>query len=121
MKSVFVHPIFEIFITLLLVGHLFWNLSMIIYAGNMMALIPASIQLLVLILLLFRSSFLSYSIKIWAVLFMVTGVVGIGSKTLLQIARETAEFSMMYNSWTLSVGILLWFIAAKKIRLIDRK
>lgn len=117
MKSFFIHPIYEITITLLLVGYLFWNISMILYVGNITAIIPGSIQLLTLLLMLFRSSLLQKSIKAWSVIFIVTALAKIFYKSLLHLSRDSDSIALMSNGFMLAIGVLLWYIAEKKIEL----
>jgi len=115
MNSKFTHPLYEILIVLLLVGHLTWNISMVIHLGNPMAIVPAVIQLVVFYFLFIKSQYLSYWIKLWAIYLFVSGGISFVSKVLLGISRSTYPEGIEWKMAIILTGVLLWWIASKKV------
>ena len=119
MNSAFKGVMYEITTIILLVGHLFWNLSMLIHLANIMAIVPAVIQLVAFYFLYTRHKFLATSLKIWAGYLFMSGGVAFGSKLLLGLAREIYPEGIEWKVAIILTGFLLWWIATKKIILIQ--
>ena len=120
MTSKFTSPIYEVLTVLFLVGYLFRSLSLLIHLGDVFALIPSLIQLVVFVFLFLKSQHLAYSMKLWGIYLIVTGGVSFGSKLLLGISRGVYPEGVEWKAIIILSGILILWIAARRIVLHEK-
>lgn len=118
MKSDFTTPFYEVLTVLFLVGYLFRSLSLLIHLGDILALIPSLIQLVVFFFLFTKSHHLAYTMKLWAVYLFISAGITFVSKLLLAISRNSYPEGVEWKVFIMVSGLLIYCIAARKVQLV---
>lgn len=119
MQSRFKSSIYEAITVLLLVGYLFRSLSLLIHLGDILALIPSIIQLVVFVFLFIKSAHLAYSMKLWAIYLMISAGITFISKLLLALSRDEYPEGIEWKALIILSGIFIYWMAAKKVELVQ--
>ena len=120
MVSKFTSPIYEVLTVLFLVGYLFRSLSLLIHLGDILAIIPSTIELAVFVFLFLKSQHLPYSMKLWAIYLIVTGGISFVSKLMIAIPRDTYPEGIEWKALIILSGILILWIATRRI-ILEKK
>jgi len=115
MKSDFTSSIYEAITVLLLVGYSFRSISLLIHLGDILALIPSIIQIIVFVFIFIKSQHLAYAMKLWGIYLIVSGSVSFISKMLLGISRDQYPEGIEWKALIMLSGVLLLWIAIKKV------
>ena len=106
-KVIFKNKIFYSLLSAYLIVLLIYNLYTTL-TGNLFGLIPLSIQIALLILILIENRNAKLFIQIWVI---VALFVGSGLEIIAGLLRGFENFkltSLIYNSFQLGIGILIW-------------